>query len=142
VTCGVSDLTLFAKKRGARVISHIYMDYSKRYKLTSILVFFVRNFFESNSLAFSSLFFFQKMVQMDATESPPSSREEEEQIEPSLRPRRTRGDVLNPENVREEKLRSKDVLDDVLNAVGVLLSFFFLNLFPPFALGKILNSFE
>jgi hypothetical protein len=81
------------------------------------------------------------MVQMDATESPPSSREEDV-IEPSLRPRRTRGDVLNPENVREEKLRSKDVLDDVLNAVGVLLSFFFLNLFPPFALGKILNSFE
>ena len=73
------------------------------------------------------------MVQMDATESPPSSREEEEQIEPSLRPRRTRDDILNPENVREEKLRSKDVLDDVLNAVGVLLSFFFLNLFPPFA---------
>ena len=76
---------------------------------------------------------------MDATESPPSSREEEEKedvIEPSLRPRRTKDDILNPENVREEKLRSKDVLDDVLNAVGVLcfLSLiFFLNLFPPFA---------
>ena len=76
------------------------------------------------------------MVQMDATESPPSSLEEEEQdvIEPSLRPRRTKDDILNPENVREEKLRSKDVLDDVFNAVGVLcfsLSLiFFLNLFP------------
>ena len=108
------------------------MDYSKRYKLTHILVFFVRNFF-----AFFVTLFFQKMVQMDATESPPSSREEEEQIEPSLRPRRTRDDILNPENVREEKLRSKDVLDDVLNAVGVLcfLSLFFES-FPPFCSGE------
>jgi hypothetical protein len=69
-------------------------------------------------------------------ESPPSSLEEEEQdvIEPSLRPRRTKDDILNQENVREEKLRSKDVLDDVFNAVGVLcfLSLSFLNLFPPF----------
>jgi len=114
------------------------MDYySKRYKLTSILVFFVRNFFKSNSLAFfSSLFFFQKMVQMDATESPPSSREEEDVIEASLRPRRTKEDILNPENVREEKLRSKDVLDDVLNAVGVLLSFCFFESFPPFCSGE------
>jgi len=96
------------------------MDYySKRYKLTHILDFFV-NFF-----AFFVTLFFQKMVQMDATESPPSSREEEDVIEASLRPRRTKEDILNPENVREEKLRSKDVLDDVLNAVGVLLSFFF-----------------
>ena len=78
------------------------------------------------------------MVQMDATESPPSSLEEEEQDvieQPSLRPRRTKDDILNPENVREEKLRSKDVLDDVFNAVGVLcfsLSLiFFLNLSPP-----------
>jgi len=67
-------------------------------------------------------------------ESPPSSLEEE-QDEPSLRPRRTKDDILNPENVREEKLRSKDVLDDVFNAVGVLcfsLSLiFFLNLSPP-----------
>ena len=79
--------------------------------------------------------FFQKMVMQ--VESPPSSLEEEEQdvIEPSLRPRRTKDDILNPENVREEKLRSKDVLDDVFNAVGVLcfLSLSFLNLFPPFA---------
>jgi len=79
--------------------------------------------------------FFQKKMVMQV-ESPPSSLEEEERdvLEPSLRPRRTKDDILNPENVREEKLRSKDVLDDVLNAVGVLcflsLSFFFLNLFP------------
>ena len=35
------------------------------------------------------------------------------------RPRRTKDDALNPENVKAEKLRSKDVLDDVLNAVRV-----------------------
>ncbi len=33
------------------------------------------------------------------------------------RPLRTKDDALNPENVKAEKLRSKDVLDDVLNAV-------------------------
>ena len=84
------------------------------------------------------------MVQMETTESPPSSREEEEEqdvIEPSLRPQRTKDDILNPENVREEKLRSKDVLDDVLNAVGVLcfsLSLiFFFESFPLLLWGKI-----
>ena len=35
------------------------------------------------------------------------------------RPLRTKDDALNPENVKAEKLRSKDVLDDVLNAVRV-----------------------
>ena len=39
------------------------------------------------------------------------------------RPRRTKDDALNPENVKAEKLRSKDVLDDVLNAVRVNRNF-------------------
>jgi len=38
--------------------------------------------------------------------------------------------------VREEKLRSKDVLDVVLNAVGVLLLFCFFESFPPFCSGE------
>ena len=37
------------------------------------------------------------------------------------RPLRTKDDALNPENVKAEKLRSKDVLDDVLNAVRVFV---------------------
>ena len=44
------------------------------------------------------------------------------------RPLRTKDDALNPENVKAEKLRSKDVLDDVLNAVRFCCAIFkFLN---------------
>ena len=39
------------------------------------------------------------------------------------RPLRTKDDALNPENVKAEKLRSKDVLDDVLNAVRFCVRF-------------------
>ncbi len=53
-------------------------------------------------------------VQINATESPPLSDEND-----AHRPRRTKDDILNPEKVKEEKLRSRDVLDDVLNAVRV-----------------------
>ena len=44
---------------------------------------------------------------------------EEEEDKEEKRPLRTKDDALNPENVKAEKLRSKDVLDDVLNAVRV-----------------------
>ena len=43
--------------------------------------------------------------------------EEEGGDQNERRPLRTKDDALNPENVKAEKLRSKDVLDDVLNAV-------------------------
>ena len=43
--------------------------------------------------------------------------EEEDKDKGEKRPLRTKDDALNPENVKAEKLRSKDVLDDVLNAV-------------------------
>ena len=45
--------------------------------------------------------------------------EEEDKDKEEKRPLRTKDDALNPENVKAEKLRSKDVLDDVLNAVRV-----------------------
>lgn len=53
-------------------------------------------------------------VQINATESPPANDEND-----AHRHRRTKDDILNPEKVKEEKLRSRDVLDDVLNAVRV-----------------------
>jgi len=55
-------------------------------------------------------------VQINATESPPADAEND-----GFRPRRTKDDILNPEKVKEEKLRTRDVLDDVLNAVRVLM---------------------
>ena len=45
--------------------------------------------------------------------------EDKEEDKEEKRPLRTKDDALNPENVKAEKLRSKDVLDDVLNAVRV-----------------------
>jgi len=64
---------------------------------------------------------YTKMVvnaQINATESPPANDEND-----AHRPRRTKDDILNPEKVKEEKLRSRDVLDDVLNAVRVYVDF-------------------
>jgi len=43
--------------------------------------------------------------------------EDKEEDKEEKRPLRTKDDALNPENVKAEKLRSNDVLDDVLNAV-------------------------
>ena len=49
--------------------------------------------------------------------------EEEGGDQNERRPLRTKDDALNPENVKAEKLRSKDVLDDVLNAVRFCVRF-------------------
>ena len=49
--------------------------------------------------------------------------EEEDKDKEEKRPLRTKDDALNPENVKAEKLRSKDVLDDVLNAVRFCVRF-------------------
>ena len=53
--------------------------------------------------------------------------EEEGGDQNERRPLRTKDDALNPENVKAEKLRSKDVLDDVLNAVRFCAILRFLN---------------
>ena len=50
--------------------------------------------------------------------------EEEDKDKEEKRPLRTKDDALNPENVKAEKLRSKDVLDDVLNAVRFCCAIF------------------
>ena len=50
--------------------------------------------------------------------------EEEDKDKGEKRPLRTKDDALNPENVKAEKLRSKDVLDDVLNAVRFCCAIF------------------
>ena len=66
----------------------------------------------------------------------------EEEDKEEKRPLRTKDDALNPENVKAEKLRSKDVLDDVLNAVRFCAILRFLNKRSTFEEGENKDALE